>query len=1254
MNSHQDTQSIKINSLKISLASPEDIKKWSYGEVKKPETINYRSLRPEKDGLFCEKIFGPTKDFQCYCGKYKGIRYKGVTCDKCGVLLSRSVLRRERMGHIDLAVPVTHLWFLRNTPSTVSLILDMSVKDLERVNYFANFIVVSLDQDKKKLALEAIKQDHNEAIKDLGDNPETAMVEEIHALYQNKRTELTNLNNRSLLTESQYRFLTEHYSDLFKASIGAEAILELLKKVDISKCIEEIKANVEEAQGQKKKRYQKRLRLFEGLGLANIKPEWMIIHSLPVIPPDLRPMVQLDGGRFATSDLNDLYRRVINRNNRLKRLKELDAPEVICRNEKRMLQEAVDALIDNNARREKMNTAASARKRYNSLTDLLKGKKGRFRQNLLGKRVDYSGRSVIVVGPDLRIDQCGLPKTMAMELFRPFVVGKLISDGITHNVRSANRMIEVGYTEIWDALEEVIKGKYVLLNRAPTLHRLGIQAFKPILVEGKAIRLHPLICAAFNADFDGDTAAVHLPLSAASQWEAENILLSKHNLLKPASGDPIISPSNDIVIGIYFLTTVTKGSKGEGKYFANAEQAIIAHDLEEVALGSLIKILIDGEIVETTVGRIIFNQILPPEIGFVNRELGKAAQKEVLAQVHESSDSDTTARVADNIKDLGFHYASISGLSISMGDMDYTTSHRQYIGEAEKQVVALDDLFEQGLISSEEKHNRVVAYWQEAVKKVEKELKTLFQDTVNQNALSKFVGSGSKGNFNQINQISGMIGMITDSSGGVVELPIKSNYKTGLNSLEYFVSCHGARKGLVDTALRTAESGYMTRKLVDVAQDQVIKTQDCGDDQGYSINKADTIISGESKFMQWIEGRMAAQDLAGIVKKGDIISAKQAKAIEDQEESFNIRSILSCKLKEGICANCYGIDLARGAVVKVGEPVGIIAAQSIGEPGTQLTMRTIHSGGVFMEDITQGLPRVEEIFEVRNPKGEALLADINGTATIVEGDAGSTVRIETESSIIDSIVLQEGDKVKAKNGAEIKAGAVVISRGKEKIFASVDARVQVLSDRIDFLTAGFRAVEYTVAKNKKLLINDGQKVSIGDQLTEGSLNLQDLMRLKNKEAVQRYVIREIQAIYFSQGERINSKHIELIIRRMFSRIRVTDVGDSKLVTGEIVSIKTFQDAVEQADKDKKEKPTGELLLMPISRISVSSDSWLAAASFQETTKVLINSSLNGRVDYLRGLKENVIIGQLIPAGTGLHANPSGDDNSMNDTSGIDQ
>jgi DNA-directed RNA polymerase subunit beta' len=1251
-----EQQAPEFDAVRLSLASPEQILAWSHGEVTKPETINYRTQKPEKDGLFCERIFGPTKDWECYCGKYKRIRYKDVVCDKCGVRVTRSIVRRERMGHITLAVPVSHIWFLRGTPSSIGLALNMSIRDLERVIYFANYIVMDVNEDVRAKVLENLQADYSKAREDAiktYDEQAGAPDADIHAIttakeaalaelevtYLASKTEIEGLAKLQLLPESKYREITIKYADLITAGIGGEAVRNLLLDINLDELVASLTKEADESQGQKKKKTLKRLKMLEGMKSAGIRPDWMVITELPVIPPDLRPMVQLAGGRFAASDLNDLYRRVINRNNRLKRLIELEAPEVIRRNEKRMLQEAVDALIDNNARRERAVSSTGVRRKLKSLSDMLKGKQGRFRQNLLGKRVDYSGRSVIVAGPRLKLYQCGLPKMMALELFKPFIIGRLIEQELAHNVKAASRMIERRRNEVWDALEEIIADKYVLLNRAPTLHRLGIQAFQPVLIEGKAIQLHPLVCSAFNADFDGDQMAVHVPLSVAAQREAREIMLSSKNLLKPADGAAVVNPSQDMVLGCYYITYDKFGDEKPLKYFGKRDEAIYAHEMGIIKLQNKIAVIIDGVLTETSVGRILFNEVLPEGFGYRNEVMTKKALQKLIAEVFVQYGSEATAELVDRVKDLGFEQATLSGLSVGADDFYIPDNKQQLIKEGEDRVLNVSKQFEQGFVTENERYERTVNVWKEVNAKITESLEAgLKSHTTSTNV---FIDSGARGDLSQVNQIAGMLGLVADPAGRTIELPIKSNYKEGFSVLEYFNSTHGARKGLTDTALKTAESGYLTRRLVDVAQDVIITSEDCGDTIGGSVERHESEAIGEN-YSYRLAGRFAAEDIKidgkTAVKRGTLITDDAAKAIETSDlASVKVRSVLHCKTFWGICQKCYGVDLARGNVVKMGEPVGVIAAQSIGEPGTQLTMRTIHKGGVAGEDITTGLPRVEEIFEARNPKGQAILAEIDGVVTIKEGAGKNVVRITPANMKITEYELGER-KASVKSGAHVVPGDILAAdaNGKHALKAKVEGTVKVGKEKIELSHTGGNEKEYTIPNYQTLEVSNGDLVTRGQRLTEGSISLQEMLLLRGEDAVQRYVISEVQSIYASQGQPISDKHIEVVIRQMLSRVEIDEPGNSLFVTGDIVSRMAVIEENEALVAAGKQPATFSQLLLGVSKISISSDSFLSAASFQDTTRVLIAAAIRGKVDHLRGLKENVIIGRLIPVGTGFN------------------
>ena len=1184
-------QPMTFDAIKIGLASPEKIREWSHGEVKKPETINYRTLKPEKDGLFCERIFGPSKDWECHCGKYKKIRYKGVICDRCGVEVTKSSVRRERMGHIELAAPVSHIWYFKGIPSRMGLMLDLSPRTLEKVLYFANYIV--LDPGK------------------------------------------TDLSYKQVLTEKEYQEAKEKWGNAFRADMGAESIQELLKAIDMEKESEELKRGLKESTGQKRARIIKRLEVVEAFRESGNRPEWMVMDVIPVIPPDLRPMVQLDGGRFATSDLNDLYRRIINRNNRLKRLLELGAPDIIVRNEKRMLQEAVDALIDNGRRGRPV--TGPGNRALKSLSDMLKGKSGRFRQNLLGKRVDYSGRSVIVVGPELKIYQCGLPKEMAIELFKPFVMKELVANGISHNIKSAKKSVERLEPQVWDVLEEVIKEHPVMLNRAPTLHRLGIQAFEPILVEGKAIKLHPLVCTAFNADFDGDQMAVHLPLSVEAQAECRFLLLSPNNLLKPSDGGPVAVPSQDMVLGIYYLTQERPGARGEGMFFHNVNEAILAYENKYITLQSKITVrttkkMEDGREVtgnvDSTLGRFLFNEILPQDLGFVDRSIpenelklevdflvGKKGLKQILEKVIHTHGATKTAEVLDSIKSMGYKYSTRAAMTVSISDMTVPPQKPEMIKNAQDVVDRITRNYKRGLITDEERYKEVIETWKETDDAL---TKALLGGLDKYNNIFMMADSGARGSDKQIKQLAGMRGLMADTTGHTIELPIKSNFREGLDVLEYFMSAHGARKGLSDTALRTADSGYLTRRLVDVSQDLIIREMDCWSGQGeipgmYVKQFSDGKEEIES-LQERITGRFSCEDIKTadgeiLVKANHMITPKRAarimkEGVDENGEQFKkikVRTILTCRSHIGICAKCYGANMATGEPVQVGESVGIIAAQSIGEPGTQLTMRTFHTGGVAGGDITQGLPRVEELFEARKPKGLAIITEIAGLATLKDTKKKREIVVTNEET------------------------------GESKT--------------------------YLIPYGSRIRQVDGMYLEAGDELTEGSVNPHDILRIKGVEAVQDYMLREVQRVYRLQGVEINDKHIEVIVRQMLKKIRIENNGDTEFLPGTLVDILDFEDANEKIVEENKELPEserkevadGKRVILGITKASLATNSFLSAASFQETTKVLTEAAIKGKIDPLIGLKENVIIGKLIPAGTGMKRYR----NVQIDTSGTD-
>ncbi len=1170
-NNEQQHEPLTFDAIKIGLASPEKIMEWSRGEVTKPETINYRTLKPEKDGLFCERIFGPSKDWECHCGKYKKIRYKGVICDRCGVEVTKSAVRRERMGHIALAAPVSHIWYFKGIPSRMGLILDISPRTLERVLYFASYIVL-----------------------DKGES---------------------DLQYKQVLSEAEYQEEREKWGYKgFRVGMGAEAIQELLQAIDLEKEYAELQASLENTSGQKRARIVKRLEVIEAFRESGNKPEWMILNMIPVIPPDLRPMVQLDGGRFATSDLNDLYRRIINRNNRLRRLLELGAPDIIVRNEKRMLQEAVDALIDNGRRGRPV--TGPGNRALKSLSDMLKGKNGRFRQNLLGKRVDYSGRSVIVVGPELKIYQCGLPKEMAIELFKPFVMKELVANGTAHNIKNAKKMVERLQPEVWDVLEEVIKEHPVMLNRAPTLHRLGIQAFEPILVEGKAIKLHPLVCTAYNADFDGDQMAVHVPLSVEAQAECRFLLLSPNNLLKPSDGGPVAVPSQDMVLGIYYLTQERPGAKGEGMIFKSVNEAILAYENGYITLHSRIKVRVkktmeDGTqkqgMIDATLGRLLFNEIIPQDLGFVDREaegnellleidfhVGKKQLKQILEKVINTHGATQTAEVLDNVKSIGYKYSTRAAMTVSISDMTVPPEKPQMIQDAQDTVDRITKNYKRGLITEEERYKEVVETWKNTDDKL---TEALLGGLDKYNNIYMMADSGARGSDKQIKQLAGMRGLMADTTGRTIELPIKSNFREGLDVLEYFMSAHGARKGLSDTALRTADSGYLTRRLVDVSQELIIHDSDCIKDEEKEIPGmyVKAFMDGNEEIeslQERITGRFSCHDITDkegnvIVKANHMITPRRAervmkKGVDENGkplERVKIRTILTCKCKDGVCSKCYGANMATGEAVQVGEAVGIIAAQSIGEPGTQLTMRTFHTGGVAGDDITQGLPRVEELFEARKPKGLAIITEFAGTAMLSDTK---------------------------------KKREVIVSNSQ---------------------TGESKA--YLIPYGSRIKVQDGQVLEAGDELTEGSVNPHDILKIKGLRAAQDYPLREVQRVYRLQGVDINDKHIEVIVRQMLKKIRIEERGDSEFLPGSMVDVLEFNEVNEQLEAEGKEASTGEQIMLGITKASLATDSFLSAASFQETTKVLTEAAIKGKVDHLIGLKENVIIGKHIPAGTGM-------------------
>jgi DNA-directed RNA polymerase subunit beta' len=1242
-----------FDAVRLAVASAEDILNWSHGEVTKPETINYRTQKPERDGLFCERIFGPVKDINIHDAKYKGVRSREAAVDKNGEIVTKSIVRRERMGHISLAAPVAHIWFMRGTPSAMGLLLGVTVRNLERVAYFASYIIKTVDVEKRdqimadleaeteaaKLAIKTRYEKEAEAegadLKALAAQ-QTKELEDLTEEHARKKSQLESLEKARLISEVDYRNLLPDYRELITVGMGGTALRDLLEEIDLDSLIEELTTEAESAKGQRKKKIMKRLKVLEGMQRAGIKPTSMCMTVLPVIPPDLRPMVQLTGGRFATSDLNDLYRRVINRNNRLKKLIDLNAPEVIRRNEQRMLQEAVDALIDNSAARSgRAVSATGGRRRLKSLSDMLKGKQGRFRQNLLGKRVDYSGRSVIVAGPELKIHQCGLPKLMALELFKPFVIAHLLEQEFAHNIKSATRLIESGASEVWDALDEVIKDKYVLLNRAPSLHRLSIQAFQPKLIEGKAIQLHPLVAKGFNADFDGDQMAVHLPLSADAQKEARELMSATSNLLKPADGSPILNISQDIVLGSYYLTyNKPSAMLPEPKPFSSVAEAIFAFDKGTIKLQTPIIVPVKGEKRATTLGRVYFNEILPADLPYVEDVMGKKRLNKVLSTIFNEYGQEKTAEVADAIKDLALEYATVAAVSTGMTDYFDVNGLDTVIAEGDERAAKISDQYEQGLITEEERYSLTVATW----RNVDKKVLEILQGRLGQEdtSVAVMVDSGARGDISNVKLATAMIGVMVDATGKEIELPIRSSYKKGLSPLEAFVATRGTRKGLIDTALKTADSGYLTRRLVDVSQDVFTVTEDA-EDNGFAIYRAESdqtmIPFGDRLF-----GRYAAEDVKGHVKAGEQITREIADAIDADTgiETVKIMSVLSATNLRGIPQKSYGIDMATGKLVATYEPVGVIAAQSVGEPGTQLTLNTFHAGGVAGDDITQGLPRVDELFEARTPKGQAFLSEISGDVQVWEDGENYIVQVTPPKGKTKKLPL-DGRTVRVKSGTEVLAGDVLASDKKEErpLVAPFDGTVEVAEDQIVIASAQHAPARYEVPGFKQLTVSDGDQIEAGDRLTTGSINLHDLMRLKGIEATQRYIINEVLRIYAAQGQNIADKHLEIIVRQMFSRVQIEDPGDSLFVTGDIVSKAAVVETNRQLTSEGKAPAEFTQLLLGITKVSIWSDSFLSAASFQDTTRVLINAATSGRVDSLYGLKENVIIGRRIPVGTGI-------------------
>lgn len=1234
-----------FSAVRISLASPEQVRSWSWGEVTKPETVNYRTLKPERDGLFCERIFGPTKDFECYCGKYKKVRYRGIICDKCGVEVARARVRRERMGHIELAAPVSHIWFVKGTPSVLGLLLDISPRNLERVLYFSQYIITSVDEAAKEKALAGLREQLAAIESTEETTPEIAGEKQKRWDEINSRIdEVEEIKKLVLLGDNKHRELGDRYPGVFKNGMGAEAVLDILATLDLNGLSEDLYKETKSSTGQRRKKAIKRLKVVEALRRSGNKPEWMIMSVLPVLPPDLRPMVQLDGGRFATSDLNDLYRRTINRNNRLRRLLDLGAPEIIVRNEKRMLQEAVDSLIDN-GRRGRAITSAGNHK-LKSLSDMLRGKQGRFRQNLLGKRVDYSGRSVIVVGPELTLGQCGLPKRMALELFKPFVMHHLIIQGHAHNIKSAKRLVERERPEVWDALTIVMKERPVLLNRAPTLHRLGIQAFEPVLIDGSAIQIHPLVCTAFNADFDGDQMAVHVPLSRAAVLEAREVMLSTRNMLLPSSGEPAVAATLDIVLGCYYLTMPKVNGKGKGLAFSDFEEAKLAYDMGIIDLGAEIEVRnAEGERLKTTVGRTIFNEVVPEELGFLNKTTDKGTLRRMVAECYKKLGNEKAAKLADDIKRLGFRYATQSGCSIAIHDMQAPESKKGILEEIDKKVADIDSQFQKGLISEDERYTNTVRLWSEATDRVSKAIE---ENLDKYGSIYLMATSGAKGNIAQIRQMAGMRGLMADPSGRVIDLPIRSSFREGLTALEYFISTHGARKGLADTALRTADSGYLTRRLVDVAQDVIVLEEDCGTTSGIWI----TSDSGRriiAPFEERISGRIVIEDVVHpktgevIIEKDEEIDEGKAKEIVQAGiKSVYVRSALSCQLRHGVCQKCYGRSLAHGTRVRMGEAVGIIAAQSIGEPGTQLTLRTFHTGGVAGQDIISGLPRVEELFEARSPKIQAVISEIDGQVQVIEGEDERKIKVESSETYKEEVTLPSGWKASVSTGQWVDVGEVLAEPGKGSKALTAEAEaaphiarvagtVSVDKNLISILYEEKEQREYIVSAASHIIVESGQQVHAGQQITEGFLNPQDLLRIMGRESVQQYLVDEVQQVYRSQGVAINDKHIETIVRQMLRKVRIDVPGDTELLPGELVDRFTYEDINAKVLAEGGEPATAQPVLLGITKASLNTNSFLSAASFQETTRVLTEAAVAGKTDKLLGLKENVIIGKLIPA-----------------------
>ena len=1271
-----------FDAVRISLASPEQIKSWSYGEVVKPETINYRTLKPERDGLFCERIFGPTKDFECFCGKYKRIRYKGVICDKCGVEVAQSKVRRERMGHIELAAPVSHIWFAKGIPSRLGVLLDLSPRNLERVLYFSHYIITRIDEKARQEILEQMVEqssqeiaERQEALEAKISEMEEASVEEVNQLRRNWENEKAKLKEQlssgveqlkdlrvgTLHTENQHQELLQKYSRVFESGIGAEAIYQIAKGINLNELRNELLQESRSNSGQRRKKASKQLQVVEAFRRSGNKPEWMILTVLPVLPPDLRPMVQLDGGKFAISGINDLYRRVINRNNRLRHLTEIGAPEIIIRNEKRMLQEAVDSLIDNSRKGQSFSTRGNHK--LKSLSDMLRGKQGRFRQNLLGKRVDYSGRSVIVVNPELKLHQCSLPRRVALELFKPFVMHRLIEQGLAHNIKSARRLVERARPEVYDILEEVVKERPVLLNRAPTLHRLSIQAFEPVLIDGSAIQLHPLVCTAFNADFDGDQMAIHIPLSKAAVREARETMLSIHNMLLPSCGEPIVTPTLDMVLGCYYLTTIRPEVKGEGTIFSSFEQAKLAYELGAVDFKAEIEAREpekNGQRIKTSVGRILFNEVLPPELDFYNQVIDKSTLKQIVTDCSKLLTDQDMANVLDNLKQLGFQYATKSGTTIAMSDIEVPKSKPELLTEAETKTATIENQYHRGLITEDERYNGVIGVWTEATEKIT----SAVEESLDRNgSIYMMATSGAKGNISQISQMAGMRGLMTNPSGRIIDFPIKSSFREGLNVLEYFISTHGARKGLADTALRTSESGYLTRRLIDTTHDVITLEEDCGTMDGLWIFEPQERGLLPS-FAERIIGRLAASKVVN-TETGEIIVDRDEEINEQQVNEIiaagitklHARSPLTCQSRRGVCQRCYGRDLSLGHLVKLNIAVGIIAAQSIGEPGTQLTLRTFHTGGVVGLDITSGLPRVEELFEARLPKTPAIISDIGGVAEIIHSDAGGKIKVTSSEIFRDEYQLPKGWQIMINNDQWVDVGTVLAcptpkakAKAKAKatsqsstirdetqktILAGVAGQVATENGQLAIIYEEKEEREYIVPAAIHIRVQTEETIKAGQQLTDGSINPQEMLLILGREAVQQYLLDEVQRVYRSQGVNINDKHIEIIIHQMLAKVRIDSSGDTELIPGELIDRFTYEDINAGVLAEGGEPATAHTVLLGITRASLSTNSWLAAASFQETTKVLTDATVKGASDRLIGLKENVIIGRLIPARSSL-------------------